>query len=181
VSDHSVATSSKFYESWDETQIKKYSQLFYPKISINHPQPWYKGSYLHLRGIEKEKSLSTFYYCRDVKKETTKDIIWSCAKKGTGNRRRVKNGIIQTQTPLITQPDKNIHEQMVAIPPSVSLETIETRLKMWKDQYERGEVPITTYINHVKAGLIMILSLSPTRSINWSPSSPNFIRRDWMI
>ncbi len=53
--------------------------------------------------------------------------------------------IIDEQLPVISQPEKHI-EQTISIPPSVSIEEYEQVKKMWKDQYERGEVPISDRI-----------------------------------
>ena len=50
--------------------------------------------------------------------------------------------IISTQTPLVTEPEKNI-EQTVSIPSTVSIEDYEEVKKMWTQQYEKGEVPVS--------------------------------------
>src|SRR3989338_7671469 len=53
--------------------------------------------------------------------------------------------ILEEQIPVITSPEKNV-EKTISIPPSVSIEEYEQVKKMWKDQYDRGEVPISDKI-----------------------------------
>ncbi|MFH0979507.1 MAG: hypothetical protein V1803_01005, partial [Candidatus Roizmanbacteria bacterium] len=53
--------------------------------------------------------------------------------------------IVAAQEPLVSEPEKNI-EQTVAIPQTVSIDEYEQVKKMWVDQYEKGEVPITENI-----------------------------------
>lgn len=46
---------------------------------------------------------------------------------------------------IVAAPEKNI-EKTVSIPPSISLEDYEQVKKMWKQQYEKGEVPVAENI-----------------------------------
>ncbi len=46
---------------------------------------------------------------------------------------------------IVSAPEKNI-EKTVSIPPSISLEDYEQVKKMWKQQYEKGEVPVADNI-----------------------------------
>ena len=57
--------------------------------------------------------------------------------------------IVTTQLPIISEPQKNI-EQIVSIPPTVSIEDYENVKKMWTNQYEKGEIPITENITSRK-------------------------------
>ncbi|MFA5135921.1 MAG: hypothetical protein WC489_00835 [Patescibacteria group bacterium] len=91
-------------------------------------------------GIEKEKVIT-------VIKETSKvavadqQTIKEIAQKENLKEEQVRQ-IIATQTPLVTELEKNI-EQTVSIPPSVSIEDYEEVKKMWVQQYEKGEVPVS--------------------------------------
>lgn len=53
--------------------------------------------------------------------------------------------VIAAQTSLVAEPEKNI-EQAVVIPRTVSIDEYEEVKKMWINQYEKGEVPITENI-----------------------------------
>lgn len=73
--------------------------------------------------------------------KTSNNIIKEVAQKENVKEEVVKQ-IIASQVPLVVEPEKNI-EQTVAVPPSVSLEDYEEVKKMWQEQYEKGEVPVT--------------------------------------
>jgi len=49
------------------------------------------------------------------------------------------------ELPIITEPEKN-PEQIFSIPPSISIEEYEEVKKMWANQYEKGEVPVSENI-----------------------------------
>lgn len=53
--------------------------------------------------------------------------------------------VVQSVVESVTQPEKNI-EKTVSIPPSISLEDYEQVKKMWKQQYDKGEVPVAENI-----------------------------------
>lgn len=97
-------------------------------------------------GIEKEKVATILKETEAVykTKENINDVIKEVAKIENVREEEVQK-IIQTQIPLIAEPEKHI-EQAVAIPPSVSLEDYEQVKHMWQDQYEKGEVPVTENI-----------------------------------
>ncbi|MCX6732655.1 MAG: hypothetical protein NTV98_03900, partial [Candidatus Roizmanbacteria bacterium] len=88
-----------------------------------------------------------------IASETVKSIIKAIASSIKKNKEVVKKvaekeqmkeedveRVIETQTPLVSEPEKTI-EQLVSIPPSVSIEDYEEVKKMWTQQYEKGEVP----------------------------------------
>ena len=94
-------------------------------------------------GLEKNKVMlviQLFLQTVKAKKETTKSI----ADKEKMKEEDVEK-IMLDQIPLAAQPEKHI-EKTISIPPSVSIEEYEQVKKMWKDQYERGEVPISDKI-----------------------------------
>lgn len=91
-------------------------------------------------GIEKAKVVTVI---KEVSKIAVSDskTIKDIAAKENLKEDQVKK-IIATQTPLVTEPEKNV-EQTVSIPPSISIEDYEEVKKMWTSQYEKGEVPVS--------------------------------------
>lgn len=94
-------------------------------------------------GIEKSKVVTVI---KEVSKVAVadKETIKQIAAKENLKEDQVKK-IIATQTPLVTEPEKHI-EQTVSIPPSISIEDYEEVKKMWTQQYEKGEVPVSENI-----------------------------------
>jgi len=80
-----------------------------------------------------------------VFKETIKekpDLVEEMVKKEQLTKEKVQEVLEQ---PIISEPEK-APEQIVSIPPSVSLEEYEEVKKMWMNQYEKGEVPVSENI-----------------------------------
>jgi nucleoid DNA-binding protein len=75
---------------------------------------------------------------------TNKELTASVAQKENIKAEEVTK-VVEAQMPFISDPLKNI-EQTVSIPPTVSLEDYEQVKSMWKEQYEKGEVPVTENI-----------------------------------
>ncbi len=75
-----------------------------------------------------------------IKKEEVVKIIENLPESVKENK-----DVVQSVVEYVTQPEKNI-EQTVSIPPSISLEDYEQVKKMWKHQYEKGEVPVAENI-----------------------------------
>ena len=94
-------------------------------------------------GIEKEKVTHVIEVYRQTVKEN-KEMTEKIAKEQNIKVEQVQK-IIDEQLPVISQPEKHI-EKTISIPPSVSIEEYEQVKKMWKDQYERGEVPVSDKI-----------------------------------
>jgi len=84
--------------------------------------------------------------------------------------------VIQTQTPLVAEPERTI-EQSVTIPPNVSIEDYEEVKKMWTQQYEKGEVPtsenITSREQWVDQDIVFI-----TNTLNKLLSSDDKLRQE---
>lgn len=53
--------------------------------------------------------------------------------------------VVSTQAPIVSEPEKNI-EQTIVVPQTVSIDEYEQVKKMWMNQYEKGEVPVTENI-----------------------------------
>jgi len=53
--------------------------------------------------------------------------------------------VLDANLPLVTEPEKHV-ETTIAMPPTVSIEDYEEVKKMWKEQYEKGEVPVSENI-----------------------------------
>ena len=96
--------------------------------------------------LEKEKVTAVLKETLAVykTKEQLNSVIREVAQKENIKEEEVQK-IVQTQIPLVAEPEKHI-EQAVAIPPSVSLEEYEQVKHMWQDQYEKGEVPVAENI-----------------------------------
>ena len=94
-------------------------------------------------GITKDTVTSIIKAVSDVLKKNKK-IVKDIAEKEQVKEEDVEKAL-QTQTSLATEPEKNI-EQSVTIPPSVSIEDYEEVKKMWTEQYEKGEVPVSENI-----------------------------------
>jgi len=80
-----------------------------------------------------------------VFKETIKEkpeLIEEVAKKEEVAKEKVQEVIEQ---PIITEPEK-APEQIISVPPTISLEEYEEVKKMWTNQYEKGEVPVSENI-----------------------------------
>lgn len=53
--------------------------------------------------------------------------------------------VVSVQAPIVSEPEKNV-EQTIIIPQTVSIDEYEQVKKMWMNQYEKGEIPITENI-----------------------------------
>lgn len=84
--------------------------------------------------------LKSFAKTVKLDKEITKQV----ATEQSLDEKVVKD-VVETTIPAIAEPEKHI-EQTVGVPPSVSLEDYEEVKKMWKEQYEKGEVPVSDNI-----------------------------------
>jgi len=89
------------------------------------------------------KTITTFVNQFKLVRETKETI------KNTATIEQVKEQdvekIVTAQLPIISEPRKNI-EQTVSIPPTISIEDYENVKKMWTNQYEKGEIPVTENI-----------------------------------
>ncbi|OGK08328.1 hypothetical protein A2767_07460 [Candidatus Roizmanbacteria bacterium RIFCSPHIGHO2_01_FULL_35_10] len=94
-------------------------------------------------GIEKEKVKKVVEVFSQTVKEN-KQLIKQIAKEQNIKEEQVEQ-IISDQIPTGPKAEKPI-EQTISIPPSISIDEYEQVKKMWKDQYERGEVPVSDNI-----------------------------------
>ena len=76
--------------------------------------------------------------------KTNKNVTEAIAEKQKTNAEVVQK-VLDANLPLITEPQKSI-ESTITIPPTVSIEDYEEVKKMWKEQYEKGEVPVSENI-----------------------------------
>jgi len=94
-------------------------------------------------GIEKDKVrevITTTVNNLQSSRDTVKQIV---AKENIQEKDLTK--IVETHIPVVTEPEKHI-ESTISIPPSISLDEYEQVKKMWINQYERGEVPVSEKI-----------------------------------
>ncbi len=94
-------------------------------------------------GLKKEQVATVLKsFTKSVKDK--KELLEQVAEQEKINVTQVQN-IIESQVPVVAEPEKHV-EQTVSIPPSVSIEEYEQVKKMWKHQYESGEVPVAENI-----------------------------------
>jgi hypothetical protein len=91
--------------------------------------------------VSPEKVKTILITFKDTLKEKP-ELIEEVAKEEFLTPEKVKQVI---ELPIITEPEKN-PEQIFSIPPSVSIEEYEEVKKMWMNQYEKGEVPVSENI-----------------------------------
>ncbi len=94
-------------------------------------------------GVQKETVIKVIQNVAEAVR-TNKDVADEVAKKENIKPEQLEQ-ILQTQVPILTEPEKHIEESIV-MPSSISIEDYEEVKNMWKQQYERGEVPITENI-----------------------------------
>jgi len=91
--------------------------------------------------VSPEKVKTILITFKDIVKEKP-ELTEEVAKKEFLTPEKVKQVI---ELPIITEPEKN-PEQIFSIPPSISIEEYEEVKKMWTNQYEKGEVPVSENI-----------------------------------
>ncbi len=93
--------------------------------------------------VSKEKVKETInYIIHSIK--VAKEVIEKTSKKELLKEEEIEK-ILQNQIPIIIEPEKNI-EETITIPPTVSIEDYEQVKRMWKDHYEKGEIPVSENI-----------------------------------
>lgn len=105
----------------------------------------------------------------------SKEVSSSVAKLENVKEEEVAK-VINTQVPILAEPEKHI-EQTVSIPPTVSLEDYEQVKKMWKSQYEKGEVPVSENIKTREAWVEKDIALI-TNTLNKLLSSEEKLRQE---
>lgn len=94
-------------------------------------------------GVEKEKVVKVMkVFSETVKKD--KEVVRSIAQQQNIKSEQIDR-IVKDQIPVMLEPEKHI-EESISIPPSISLDEYEQVKGMWRDQYERGEVPVSDRI-----------------------------------
>jgi hypothetical protein len=91
--------------------------------------------------VSPEKVKTILITFKDTVKEKP-ELIEEVAKEEFLTPEKVREVI---ELPIITEPEKN-PEQIFSIPPSISIEEYEEVKKMWMNQYEKGEVPVSENI-----------------------------------
>ncbi|MGB9883107.1 MAG: hypothetical protein ACPLRN_01150 [Microgenomates group bacterium] len=125
----------------DEEKVKQTINLVHQSLDVTPTQVIEKIA--QEAKLDKEKVAQVVKeYAHFIKSDEklTKEV----AEKENIKPEEVKN-LIDIQTPLITEPEKNI-EQAVIIPKTVSIDEYEQVKKMWQNQYEKGEIPVNENI-----------------------------------
>lgn len=93
--------------------------------------------------IEKFKVASVIKeFSKQIKSDN--NMNETVAKENDLDLEQIKK-VIEAQNLVISEPEKNI-EQTITIPQTVSIDEYEQVKKMWIQQYEKGEVPVTENI-----------------------------------
>jgi hypothetical protein len=89
--------------------------------------------------VEKEKVSKIIHYVQQVAQKN-KQLVKEVAVKENINEEDVQK-VVDAQVPLV-EPDEAV-TKAISIPPTVSIEDYEEVKKMWTNQYEKGEVPVS--------------------------------------
>ncbi|OGK45275.1 hypothetical protein A3B40_05010 [Candidatus Roizmanbacteria bacterium RIFCSPLOWO2_01_FULL_37_16] len=111
--------------------------------NINQPPVALTDKISQQTKIEREKVIRVVETYYQIVKENKK-LIKQVAEKENIKEEQVEK-IITQHLPALVKPEKQVTETVV-LPPSVSLDEYEQVKKMWKDQYERGEIPVSDKI-----------------------------------
>lgn len=111
--------------------------------NLSQPAPSIVQNIAQSTGLEKEKVIKVISYLSQAVK-SQKEVSASVAASEQVKQEEIEK-IVENQMPLVTAPEKNV-EQTVSIPATVSLEDYEQVKKMWKQQYQKGEVPVAENI-----------------------------------
>jgi len=111
--------------------------------NINQPMIASISNVATQTGIEKEK-VKEVITKTVVNLQTSRSTVKQIIQKENIKEKDLQK-IVDNQIPVITDSEKNV-EATISIPSSISLDEYEQVKKMWKDQYVRGEVPISDII-----------------------------------
>lgn len=134
---NNIAQTTNLSSNQVQTIVRSLTQ------NINQPLTAIIDKTAKENNIDKEKVktvIKTFIYTIKENKELVNEV----AQNNNLKTEEVEK-IIKEQVPIIAEPEKNI-ESTITIPPTVSIEEYEEVKKMWKKQYEKGEVPVTENI-----------------------------------
>ncbi|MBD3839614.1 MAG: hypothetical protein IE878_04410 [Epsilonproteobacteria bacterium] len=125
----------------DEAKIRQILNLLHQ--SMNEPAQAIAKKISDETKLDKTKIISVIKEYSMVVKSDAK-ISQAIADQLNVKPEEVKE-VVSAQTPIVAEPEKNI-EQTIVIPQTVSIDEYEQVKKMWINQYEKGEVPITENI-----------------------------------
>lgn len=111
--------------------------------NLSQPVPSIVQKVAESTGLEKEKVVKVISYLSQAVK-SQKEVSASVAATEQVKQEEIEK-IVENQMPLVAAPEKNV-EQTVSVPANVSLEDYEQVKKMWKQQYQKGEVPVAENI-----------------------------------
>lgn len=134
---NNIAQNTNLSSSQVQNVIKSLSQ------NVNQPLTTIIENTSKQTNIDKEKVKTVIKTFSHTLKEN-KDLIKEVAQQNNLKTEEVEK-IVTHQIPVIAEPEKHI-EEAITIPPTVSIEEYEEVKKMWKAQYEKGEVPLTENI-----------------------------------
>jgi len=125
------------------TIVKSIAQNTSLPANANQPAEVIHEKVAQQTGIQKEKVKQVAEVFSQTVKEN-KQMVKQIAKEQNLKEEEVAQ-IIDDQIPAGPKVQKPI-EKTISIPPSISIDEYEQVKKMWKDQYQRGEVPVSDNI-----------------------------------
>ncbi|QQG44404.1 MAG: hypothetical protein HYW86_00590 [Candidatus Roizmanbacteria bacterium] len=131
---NSIAQNAHVSTSQVQTVIASYKQ------NSQKPSTQVIQNITQETGLQKEQVVKVVKQMAEAISQN-KELVKQVAQKEQITEDQVEK-VVQAQTPLIAEPEMNI-EQTVAIPSTISIEDYEEVKKMWIQQYEKGEVPVT--------------------------------------
>ncbi|KKP67470.1 MAG: hypothetical protein UR68_C0010G0004 [Candidatus Roizmanbacteria bacterium GW2011_GWA2_35_19] len=137
-SDPKIATDIAATTNLSEEKVRAVMNQLHEKI--NEPAPQMLQKISDGTKVEKEKVAQVIAEFSKAISTNTK-IAEEVALKQNINTADVKK-VITAQAPILADSDKNI-EQSVTVSPLVSLDEYEQVKKMWRETYEKGEIPLT--------------------------------------
>lgn len=140
-SDHTFVKQLGSQTNLQTSQVSKILNLF--TQNINQPMTTSINNISAQTGVEKEKVTQVINTAVNNLK-TSKDTVKLIVQKENIKEKDLEK-IVENQIPIVAEPEKHV-ESTISIPPSISLDEYEQVKKMWKDQYERGEVPVSEKI-----------------------------------
>lgn len=134
---NSIAQSSKVTAQQISSVLSTYHQ------NINQPPRQIIKTIQKETGLTKDQITEILKAVQKTLAENN-NLKKEVAEKENVDEEQVQE-VMAEQVPLLSEPEKNV-EQTIAIPASISIEDYEEVKKMWAQQYEKGEVPVSENI-----------------------------------
>lgn len=143
-----------------QTQVQSILNALTQQQNINQPTQTFITNLSQKTGISTEKIKEVIEKTK-LNVQETKELSRQIAEKNQ-MKDQIVDKVIDSHVSMITEPEKHI-EETITVPPTVPIEEYEEVKKMWINQYEKGEVPISENIKDrkewVKTDIITITNI----------------------